>query len=336
MKALFQFILAGGLVAGFMAAAEAQNCVTPPPGLIGWWKGDGTAVDTVAGNNGTMVNAGFTTDGVVSQAFAFDPENMPGTYTGVQIADQPAYALTNSLTIECWVRPRGDGYVIFWRGDNRPGLDPYGLSMEASHELAFGIQDAFGGDVSVTTTLNYDVWTHVAATLDDNTGTLSIYTNGVLADQRVTDVRPLGALDPNAHPGIGIGNNNDGFSNFGFYGDIDEVSLYNRALTPTEITAIYNAGSAGKCDVPLPPLIVAPPADESVTEGGEADLSVVAGGTGPLTYQWTFNGVKLLGATNSALSVTNIHPSQAGNYAVKITSPYGSVTSSNAVVTVIS
>jgi hypothetical protein len=64
------------------------------------------------------------------------------------------------------------------------------------------------------------------------------------------------------------------------------------------------------------------------------DLSVVAIGSGPLTYQWILNGGKLLGATNSALVVTNIHPSQAGNYAVKVTSPYGSITSSNAVVMV--
>src|SRR5208283_1896179 len=48
-------------------------------------------------------------------------------------------------------------------------------------------------------------------------------------------------------PGIGIGNLNDGQNNFPFIGDIDEISLYSRALAAGEIQAIYNAGSAGKC-----------------------------------------------------------------------------------------
>jgi len=181
-------------------------------------------------------------------AFSFDPENLPwGTYTGIQIADQPAYALTNSLTIEAWVRPRGDGYYIFFRGDNRPGLDPYGLSMQGNNTLLFEITDQNGNGAQVGTTAAYNVWTHIAATLDGGTGTMNIYTNGVLAAQTVTPIRPFGALSPGNSSGIGIGNLNDGLNNFPFTGDIDELALYNRALTATEVQTIYNAGSAGKC-----------------------------------------------------------------------------------------
>ncbi|MEI9866433.1 MAG: LamG-like jellyroll fold domain-containing protein [Limisphaerales bacterium] len=238
------------------ATLRAQ-CTPPAAGLVGWWKGDGTAMDVVAANNGVLVNIGYT-NGVVGQAFACDPENQPYTYSGVQIADQPAYALTNSLTIEGWVRPRGDGYVIFWRGDNRPGLDPYYISMSANNTLVFSICDASGNSAPLTTTLNYFAWTHVAATLDGSSGTMSIYTNGVLAVQTNTTIRPFANLTGNS-PGIGIGNVNDGGNNFPFYGDIDEISLYNRALAANEIQAIYNAGSMGKC-VPTIYDCVAPPA----------------------------------------------------------------------------
>ena len=203
--------------------------------------------DVVSSDNGVLVNVGFT-NGVVGQAFSFDPENLPyGTYSGVEIADQPAYTLTNSLTIEGWVRPRGDGYLIFFRGDHRPGLDPYALSMQGNSTVDFAITDANGNSAIVGTSLVYNQWTHLAATLDGGSGTMSLYTNGQLAAQTVTTIRPFGALEADQSPGVGIGNVNDGGNNFPFLGDIDEISLYSHALTPTKIQAIYNAGSAGKC-----------------------------------------------------------------------------------------
>ena len=150
------------------------------------------------------------------------------------------------------MRPRGNGYSIFWRGDNRPGLDPYGLSMQDNNDLRFGICDANGNGAFVDTTVSYNQWTYVAATLDGSTGTMSLYTNGVLAAQTVTAIRPFGQLIAGDSPGVGIGNVNDGQNNFPFLGDIDEIALYNRALAPAEIQAIYNAGSTGKCQTTFP------------------------------------------------------------------------------------
>ena len=242
---------AGIVMLAALVAAKAQpqgtSCTPPPAGIVGWWKGDGTAVDVISGNNGVLVNVGYT-NGLDGQAFACDPESYPyGTYTGVQIADQPAYALTNALTIEGWIRPRGVGYNIFWRGDNRPSFDPYYISMQGNNVLVFLISDQNNNYDTISTTLAYGSWVHVGATFDGIPGTLSLYTNGVLAAQKTTAIRPFCDLIATDSPGIGIGNVNDGFNNFPFTGDIDEIALYNRALTPPEIQAIYNAGSAGKC-----------------------------------------------------------------------------------------
>ena len=323
--------LAINLIGVLVAHAD---CTPPPSGMIGWWKGDGSAVDAVAGNNGTLVNAGYT-NGVVGQAFAFDPENYSyGTYCAVQIADQPAYALTNSLTIEGWVRPRGDGYLIFFRGDHRPGLDPYFLGMQGNNLCTFVITDQNGNSASVQTPLIYNQWTHLAATLDGSTGIVSIYTNSVLAGQTNTTIRPFGALDPTQSPGIGIGNVNDGGNNFPFLGDIDEIALYSRALSLSEIQSIYNAGSAGKCDFLTSPIITTEPSSQTITAAGNVNLSVGVAGIGPINYQWTFNGVDISGATNATLSLINLHTTQSGNYAVKVTSPNGTTTSAPALVTV--
>ncbi len=282
MKTLPAFISIsiGLFIAGFASlpsstSAQGPNCVPPPSGLIGWWKADGNTLDSVGGNNGVPHNISYT-NGVVGQASACDPENYPyGTYVGVDIPDQPAYALTNSLSIEAWVRPRGDGYVIFFRGDNRPGLDPYALSMQANNTLRFAITDQAGNNATVQTALTYNQWWHVAATLDGNSGTMSIYTNGTLAGQTTTTVRPFGDLIPTDSPGIGIGNVNDGFNNFPFTGDIDEIALYNRALSPGEIQAIYNAGSAGKCPASVQPFLL--DIDFQAAYGGSETVSAKSG-----------------------------------------------------------
>lgn len=234
----------------------------PREGLVGLWSGEGNGVDSVRGNNGVLRNVSFT-DGVAGKAFTFAPDNFPpGSYTGVQIADRPEFVLTRSLTIEAWIRPRGDGSVIFFRGDHRPGLDPYSLSTGGNHSVHFGICGGGGEGESATveTTVAYCVWTHVAAVLDGDGGRMILYTNGVLAAQAETRVRPMGGLIPDQTPGVGIGNVNDGGNNFPFVGDLDEVGLYNRALSEEEVSAIYeeNAARAGGRAEPLPPRNAAP------------------------------------------------------------------------------
>ena len=68
--------------------------------------------------------------------------------------------------------------------------------------------------------------------------------------------------------------------------------------------------------------------------GGTANFSVTASGALPLSYSWNFNGTNIAGATNTSLTLTNVQLNQAGNYAVLVTNVYGSVLSSNAILTV--
>jgi hypothetical protein len=207
------------------------------------------------GSHGKLVHVKLT-KGVSGKAFLFEPNSFrQGTYTGVQIPDSPAYALTNSLSLAGWIRPRGDGYIIFSRGDHRPGLDPYGLSMQDNHVLRFWICGTSNDQSAyVEVEIPYFVWTHVAATFDGDTGTMDLYTNGVLAVQTNTTVRPMGPLEADQSPGIGIGNLNDGGNSFPFVGEIDGIALYDRALSAREVEACYAqyAASAGGQADPLP------------------------------------------------------------------------------------
>jgi hypothetical protein len=67
--------------------------------------------------------------------------------------------------------------------------------------------------------------------------------------------------------------------------------------------------------------------------GQNAIFSPVASGSGPLSYQWKYNGASLAGATNQTLALTNILKIAAGNYALVVTNSFGSITSSVATLT---
>ena len=100
--------------------------------------------------------------------------------------------------------------------------------------------------------------------------------------------------------------------------------------------------SVATLTVVFPPVIISQPQSLTVTNGSAASFSVVASGTAPLGYQWQKNGTALTdggllsgsATTNLMLSVTAAK--DAGNYAVVVTNSWGSVTSSVAVLTVLS
>ena len=75
--------------------------------------------------------------------------------------------------------------------------------------------------------------------------------------------------------------------------------------------------------------------NQTVTATSNATFTVTATGTLPLGYQWNENGLPLLGATNSSLTLTNVQVGQSGNYYfVRVTNLGGSIISSNAFLTV--
>jgi hypothetical protein len=229
-------------------AAELTNGMPTPPGLVSWWRGEGTARDSIGRADGVLYHGVKFAAGKTGQCFAFD-----GVSSGINVPDVPALALTNSLTIECWLfvnrAPTAPGMIIF-RGDTRSGFDPYYVSLEpeqgTSGMLGFVVWGADDLNASINAPMPLGSWTHIAATLDDCSGIMRLYTNAVVAAETKTAVRPLDALDPDFQPGVGIGNHSSqpGRFNYPFRGLIDELRVYNRALSATEIQAIYTSGLA--------------------------------------------------------------------------------------------
>lgn len=308
-------------------------CVAPPAGLVSWWPGEGNANDNEGVNNGVFNNPSYGS-GEVGLGFSFD-----GTGNNVRV---PASASLNvgagsGLTIEAWINPSdtasrpivewvsstvGNLAAHFYVNQGGPGALYANLYDTANNYRI--IQSAQGLVLT-------NVFQHVAVTYDKPSGTARLYVNGALAKESV-----LGTFTPQTSPDLSIGYrpNTVPFGPVSFIGRIDEVSLYSRALSPSEIQAIYNAGSSGKCNIPIPANILSQPASQIVTVGQTAMFQVGAGGTAPLSYLWSFNGTSLPGATNASLVLTNVQMSQAGSYAVVVTNAYASATSSNATLVV--
>ena len=82
------------------------------------------------------------------------------------------------------------------------------------------------------------------------------------------------------------------------------------------------------------PILLAAPQSTAAPLGGQAQFTVLASGQPPLHYQWEHNGTSLPGATTSTLSLSNLQPTDAGAYAVRVTDVLGSTTSPPAILVV--
>jgi hypothetical protein len=121
--------------------------------------------------------------------------------------------------------------------------DSFALFL-ASGTLHGFIHDANAAGVLVSSPspLSLGQWYHVAFSFDDSTKEQALYVNGV----RVATSQSNRSIGYDNHPVLLGQDINDGNFDFPLNGQIDEASLYNRALTGDEIASIFNAGSAGK------------------------------------------------------------------------------------------
>ena len=107
----------------------------------------------------------------------------------------------------------------------------------------------------------------------------------------------------------------------------------NYALQVSNLFGWVNSSNA-LLTVGLPPSITIQPTNGAIAVGGMATFEVLAGGSSPLAYQWSFNGTNLLEGTNSVLEVTNVQLTDSGSYAVAVSNPFGLEQSSNALLRV--
>jgi len=237
------------ITATFTATASA--CDVSPAGLLSWWPGAGNANDIVGTNDGTLLNGTTFAAGKVGRAFVFD-----GFDDSVRLPDVTHGRAEGTIelwfTVKTWNWNGAANGLFLWAGTQGDPKSSAGDGINlgthrgysATGELMFGIYENTTGWHWAKSGLvpAVDTWYHIAGTW--GASGLKIYTNGLLAR---TDSYTGPAPTYTSRGLLGSSSWPDSF----VYGYIDEVSIYNRALSTPEVQAIYNAGSAGKCLTPV-------------------------------------------------------------------------------------
>jgi Concanavalin A-like lectin/glucanases superfamily len=300
------FLVVAGLLLGVQA--RAQTCYPAPDGLVGWWPGDGNANDIASTNNGTL-EAGATDDtpGINGDAFLFNGNDY------VSIPDSPALHPAN-LTIEAWVRcdlldtPSdnsypGQQYIIFHQNAQFENFEGFDLAKDrrpvyiaTNDTWCFEVTSTSGNNVFLEsiTLVQTNVWYHLAGVYGSVGGSnyIQLYVNGVLEGQTNVDFP------------VGYGNFPFYFATTGqsyydhkFGGALDEIALYNRALSSNEIFSIYAAGRAAKCKEPT--------AVSIGLSGAQPSAALTIGGLAGQPYGIQAS-ISLPGSTNDWVGLTNL------------------------------
>ena len=218
--------------AGEMAVAPAMsvtNSNSRPSGLVaayGFEEGRGASVADLSGNGNTgTLSRGvtWTTHGRFGSALKFD-----GSSGRVDILDVPSLRLTTAMTLEAWVNPATVSNN--WSNLIYKGNDNYALAATSDQAGPpagrRGVNKASG-----TALLPTNIWTHLAVTYDKTM--VRLYVNGMQVSSRASTAD----IPTSAFP-LQIGG--DSLHGQYFQGLIDEVRVYNRALSQAEIQADMN------------------------------------------------------------------------------------------------
>jgi hypothetical protein len=213
--------------------------------MVSWWPGDDDANDIVGSNNGTLQGGATFAPGEVREAFSFN-----GADAYVDIPHNDNLNPTGPFSVDAWVNanPNQSFPQVLIVDKSHGFTDSTGWLLQTNADgtacfeygLGGGGNTNFVGACTQTSILDAQ-WYHLAGVW---TGTeVQIYKNGVLQNTTSSSALPANN-NRDVHMGMAWGG---GTPTRFFRGLIDEVEYFNRALSQSEIQAIFNAGSAGKC-----------------------------------------------------------------------------------------
>ena len=229
-----------GNLSGYSAIASAATlAATSLVARYGFNEGSGTTLTDSSGHglNGTISGATWTTAGKNGGALSFN-----GSSGYVDLGNASGWALTGSATWSAWVyatgTPADDGQIIAKSGGNGAA----GWQLKTSPDTGphtFGVTVSPNGTTPVQryskTVRALNTWYYVAGVYDAAARTLHIYVNGVLDDGVLSGTVP--AAQFNSSVNAAIGRRTGGFY---FQGRIDDLRVYNSALTQAQIQADMN------------------------------------------------------------------------------------------------
>ena len=277
-----------------------------PAGLVagfGFDAGSGSvAADSSGrGNGGSVSGAVWSSSGRFGSALSFD-----GVNDWVTVADSASLDLSSGMTVEAWVRPSKLGgwrTVVF---KERSGGGVYGLYGDQAGGRPLGQVDIGGERNAIGSAgLPLNAWSHLAVTYDG--AVVRLFVNGVQAGSL-----PFVGSMAASTGSLRLGGN--GIWGEWFAGLIDEVRVYNRALSATEIQQDLQRPVTGTAPPPSPP-----PTDTTPPTAPTALTSSVSNGT--VTLSWS--------AATDVVGVTryNLHRSTTAGFTPAAANRIGQPTS---------
>jgi hypothetical protein len=213
-----------------------RDAVLNTPGLVSYWRLGESSGTTAADSNGG--NAGSYDNGVtLGVAGALDSDtaaSFDGLDDQVTVPDDGSLRPA-AISVEAWVK--GGAGLEQWdsplmKTSSDSWNDGYGFYWQSDGRLYFFVNDYAGQAVS--TALPTNQWAHIVGTFDGST--MKLYKNGVEVDSA-----PFATSISHSTNTLNIGAGN-GSGIYAWAGDVDEVALYDVALTPTQVQTHFDAG----------------------------------------------------------------------------------------------
>jgi hypothetical protein len=242
----------------------------PTSGLVGWWPFCGNAVDESGnGNNGTVNGATLTTDrfGSASQAYIFDGIN------DYIIANSNNIPTNTAISISVWINPYQNNGIAEYICLGSPSNTAWGTlagtnwngSPHQTMNYGRGCSGTGTSNVAISPFLN--VWQNITYVSSGVGGICQVYVNGTFIGQSSNGTTG-GCSNSNLYFGVDIFGPN--YINC----KLDDIGIWNRALTQQEVTNLYNASMTSIAEVGNSPSfsIYPNPASDNISINADASL----------------------------------------------------------------
>jgi hypothetical protein len=309
-KSVFLTALA---IAGFVVTSLAQTVpnYVPSNGLVGWWPFNGNATDeSINTNNGTINGATLTADrfGNANSAYSFN-----GVNNRIDLPLNLGGSLINATeySFSGFIKDFTNGTGGLFSNWKATAGNPYGITIGLSTNKLGGGTDG-GQSVVTTNTISNSSWVHVAVIFNGNLigdlNRMKLYINGTqvpgISATGISNIVSGNLGNTSTNTAFGAWMSQFGWTGY-FSGKLDDIGIWNRALTPSEITGLYNGNVCF----------------QTITVTDTLLINTNFTGFNPVTYQ---NTIKIWpNPTNDHITIDNGNLANLTGHQIKISNALG-------------